>query len=39
LKNKTVILVTHALYFAKDLDYIYLFDDGQIKEEGTYLDV
>ena len=26
LSTKTIILVTHALYFAKDFDYIYLFN-------------
>jgi ATP-binding cassette subfamily C (CFTR/MRP) protein 1 len=32
LKNKTRILVTHALYFANELDYIYLFNEGEIFE-------
>jgi len=36
LRNKTIILVTHMLHFAKDLDYIFLFNDGEIYEEGTY---
>ena len=36
LKDKTRILVTHMLHFAKDLDYIFLFNDGEIYEEGTY---
>ena len=35
LRDKTRILVTHALYFAKDLDYIYLFDHGAIHCQGT----
>ena len=36
LKDKTVILVTHATYYANDLDYIYLFNEGEIYEQGTY---
>ena len=32
LKHKTVIIVTHALYYANDLDYIYLFNEGEIYE-------
>ncbi|KAG8899627.1 hypothetical protein FRB99_006523 [Tulasnella sp. 403] len=38
LKNrgKTVILVTHALHFLHNVDYIYNVVDGQIVEQGTY---
>ena len=36
LAHRTRILVTHALYFAKDLDYIYIFDGKRIAAEGTY---
>ena len=36
LKGKTRILVTHALYFAKDLDYMYIFDNNRIVASGTY---
>lgn len=39
LKQKTIVLITHALYFAKDLDYIYLFDEGKILRQGTYKQV
>ena len=39
LKEKTVILVTHALYYAKNLDYVYLFDKGEVVEEGTFEEV
>ncbi|OCH94438.1 ABC protein [Obba rivulosa] len=34
--GKTVILVTHALHFLSECDYIYLMDNGRIKEHGTY---
>jgi len=32
LKDKTRILVTHALYFANRMDYIYIFNEGEIYE-------
>lgn len=35
LKDKTRILVTHALSYLKFVDYIYLMKDGSIIEEGT----
>ncbi|EMD34176.1 CsMn25 [Gelatoporia subvermispora B] len=37
--GKTVILVTHALHFLLDCDYIYMIDNGRIKEHGTYADL
>ncbi|KIO14748.1 hypothetical protein M404DRAFT_17610 [Pisolithus tinctorius Marx 270] len=40
LKNnnsgKTRILVTHALHFLPEVDYVYAIVDGQIAERGTY---
>lgn len=33
---RTKILVTHALHFLPQVDYIYTIADGQIKERGTY---
>ncbi|KAL4073127.1 P-loop containing nucleoside triphosphate hydrolase protein, partial [Scleroderma yunnanense] len=37
--GKTRILVTHALHFLPDVDYIYTMVDGQIAEHGTYNDL
>jgi len=34
--GKTRILVTHALHFLPDVDYIYTIVDGRIAERGTY---
>lgn len=34
--GKTVLLVTHALHFLPQVDYIYALDNGHIVEEGTY---
>ena len=34
--GQTKILVTHALHFLPQVDYIYTVADGQIKERGTY---
>ncbi|KAJ7172563.1 multidrug resistance-associated ABC transporter [Mycena filopes] len=36
LANRTRILVTHALHVLDKADYIYVMDNGTIKEEGTY---
>ncbi|KRX07927.1 P-loop containing nucleoside triphosphate hydrolase [Pseudocohnilembus persalinus] len=36
LKDKTRVLITHALYYMKYMDYIYLMDNGEIIEYGTY---
>ena len=35
-EGRTKILVTHALHFLPQVDYIYTFADGQIMERGTY---
>ncbi|KAF9061129.1 P-loop containing nucleoside triphosphate hydrolase protein [Rhodocollybia butyracea] len=34
--NRTRVLVTHALHILDKTDYIYIVEDGRIKEEGTY---
>lgn len=39
LRNKTRILITHALHFAEYLDDLYVFDEGEIAVHGTYEDV
>ncbi|KAJ7457054.1 multidrug resistance-associated ABC transporter [Mycena latifolia] len=36
LADRTRILVTHALHVLDKTDYIYVMDNGIIKEEGTY---
>lgn len=36
LKGKTIILITHALYYLKYTDYIFVMDNGQIDLKGTY---
>lgn len=38
-RGKTVILVTHALYFLPEVDYIYALRDGHVAEHGTYDDL
>lgn len=38
-QGKTVILVTHALHFLSQCDYIYTMADGRIVEHGTYSDL
>ena len=35
-RGKTVILVTHALHFLPQCDYIYTISNGRISEQGTY---
>ncbi|KAG6857211.1 hypothetical protein H0H87_007630 [Tephrocybe sp. NHM501043] len=35
-KGRSVILVTHALHFLSNCDYIYTLDGGRIAEHGTY---
>ncbi|KAJ7852235.1 ABC protein [Mycena leptocephala] len=35
-QGKTVLLVTHALHFLAQCDYIYTLDSGRIAEAGTY---
>lgn len=36
LASKTRILVTHALHVLDKADYIYVVDEGVIKEQGTF---
>ncbi|CAD8205655.1 unnamed protein product [Paramecium pentaurelia] len=36
LKQTTRILITHALNYCKYTDYIYLFEKGEVFEQGTY---
>lgn len=35
-RGKSVILVTHALHFLSNCDYIYTLHDGHIAEHGTF---
>lgn len=37
--GKTRILVTHALHFLPQVDYIYTMVDGRIAERGTYAEL
>jgi ABC-type multidrug transport system ATPase subunit len=39
LSEKTRILVTHALHFLPQVDYIYVVADGRLAEQGTYPDL
>jgi len=39
LSGKTRILVTHALHFLPQVDYIYVVSDGRIAEQGTYAEL
>jgi len=36
LSGKTRILVTHALHFLPQVDYVYVISEGRIAEQGTY---
>ena len=36
LKDKTVLLITHSLYFVAHSDRVILFENGQIKASGSY---
>nr|CAD98883.1 ABC protein [Phanerodontia chrysosporium] len=38
-RGKTVILVTHALHFLSQCDYIYTIDNGYISAQGKYYDL
>jgi ATP-binding cassette subfamily C (CFTR/MRP) protein 1 len=38
-QGKTVLLVTHALHFLSQCDYIYTLDGGRIAESGTYAEL
>ena len=35
-ENKTLIMVSHHLSTVKDMNYIYVLDQGKIIEEGTH---
>ncbi|KAH9919495.1 multidrug resistance-associated ABC transporter [Epithele typhae] len=39
LATKTRVLVTHTLHVLDRTDYIYVMDEGQIVEQGTYADL
>lgn len=39
LAGKTRILVTHALHFLPQVDYIYCLEQGRITESGTYTEL
>lgn len=39
LKSKTILLITHSLYYVSYSDRIMLFEDGQIKLEGSFEEV
>jgi len=39
LSGKTRILVTHALHFLPQVDYVYVVSDGRIAEQGTYAEL
>jgi ATP-binding cassette, subfamily C (CFTR/MRP), member 1 len=36
LQNKTRVLITHAVSYLKYVDYVYIFKDGAVLEEGTF---
>ena len=38
-EGRTKILVTHALHFLPQVDYIYTIADGQVMERGTYAEL
>ena len=38
-RGKTVVLVTHALHFLADVDYIFTMEDGAIVQQGRYVDL
>jgi ATP-binding cassette subfamily C (CFTR/MRP) protein 1 len=38
-QGKSVLLVTHALHFVPQTDYIYTIENGRVSEEGTYEDL
>ncbi|KAF9466563.1 ABC transporter [Collybia nuda] len=39
LSKKTRVLVTHALHFLPQVDYIYAITEGHIAEQGTYAEL
>jgi ATP-binding cassette subfamily C (CFTR/MRP) protein 1 len=38
-QGKTVVLVTHALHFLSDVDYIYTIQDGAIVQQGNFTEL
>jgi len=36
LRNKTLVLVTHHLHFAKESDYVVVMNDGKIQAQGSF---
>lgn len=36
LREKTRVLVTHAVHVLDQANYVYVMDEGKIVEEGTY---
>jgi ATP-binding cassette subfamily C (CFTR/MRP) protein 1 len=38
-QGKTVVLVTHALHFLADVDYIYTIEEGAIVQQGCFADL
>ncbi|KAJ3129883.1 hypothetical protein HK098_007637 [Nowakowskiella sp. JEL0407] len=39
LAGKTRVLVTHQLHFIPEVDYVVVFKDGEITEQGKYVDL
>ena len=39
LKGKTIVLITHALYYLKYADHIFVIDDGSVNLQGNYSDL
>lgn len=39
LDNKLVFFATHRLHWMKEMDYILVFEDGKIVEQGTYAEL
>lgn len=38
-QGKTVLLVTHALHFLPQVDYIYTLDQGKVVQQGSFADM
>lgn len=39
MKGKTIVIITHAIDYAKYFDYIFMMEKGQIIQQGTYLEL